>query len=176
MVFLRAATQSDMNLLYEWANDPAVRENSFNTDPIPYETHVAWFQRMINDDGILQFILMDGEIPVGQIRLSLLLEEAEIGYSIASEFRGKGYGRRILQLIVEKVQDSYPNIQKLVAKVKPDNIPSKRLFESEGFNMTYSGCSLRIHEGEYYEPSEFNIFGVPDAICLADIYERRTAK
>ena len=91
---------------------------------------------------------MDGDVPVGQIRLNLDSEEAEIGYSIASEFRSKGYGRKILQLIVEKVQDSYSHIKKLIAKVKPENTPSKRLFESEGYTMTYSCYSLKIKEGK----------------------------
>ena len=147
MVFLREATQLDMDLLYRWANDPIVRANSFNSDPILYETHVAWFKRIMVDRDVLQYVLMDGEIPVGQIRLTLDSEEAEIGYSIASEFRGKGYGRKILQLIEEKVQESYPYIKKLVAKVKPENTPSKRLFESEGYDMTYSCYSLKIHGG-----------------------------
>lgn len=42
MVNLRKAEQSDMDLLFEWANDPAVRKNSFRSDPIPYADHVKW--------------------------------------------------------------------------------------------------------------------------------------
>jgi len=38
MVFLRKATLSDIDLLYEWANDPVVRENSFSTESISYDT------------------------------------------------------------------------------------------------------------------------------------------
>lgn len=99
MVYLRKAKQGDMDMLYGWANDPAVRINSFNSEPIPYEDHVKWFNHVLDNEKILQFILMDGNVPVGQIRLNVDGEEAEIGYSIASKFRGKGYGRTILHLV-----------------------------------------------------------------------------
>ena len=89
MVYLRDATQSDMDLLYAWANDPAVRKNSFKSNPIPYEDHIKWFKHIMEDDNVLQFIMMDDEKPVGQIRLNVDGDEAEIGYSIAAECRGK---------------------------------------------------------------------------------------
>ena len=142
MVYLREATPTDMDLLFEWANDPAVRKNSFRSDPIPYEDHVKWFQHVMEDKNILQFILMDDDIPVGQIRLNLDNDEAEIGYSIVAEYRGKGYGHKILQLMIDKVHTEYPQIKKLIAKVKPENKASKKLFESEGYEMKYSCYSL----------------------------------
>lgn len=142
MVYLREAAQQDMDLLFGWANDPVVRANSFTVDPIPYESHVAWFQRMMKDDSALQYILMDGEVPVGQIRLNINGEEAEIGYSVASEFRGKGYGRKMLQLVLEKVNEERPGIRKLVAKVKPENAASAKLFESEGYDTVCTCYAL----------------------------------
>ena len=73
--------------------------------------------------------------PIGQIRLNVDYDEAEIGYSIAKEYRGKGYGHKILQLIEELISKEYPKIQKLVAKVKPDNDASNKLFQNEGYDM-----------------------------------------
>lgn len=144
MVFLRNAEKDDMDLLFTWANDPIVRANSFNTDPIPYKSHVIWFRKMMEDATVHQFILMDEAIPVGQIRLNVEGDEAEIGYSVGSEFRGKGYGQKILQLIVDKITADYPNIKTLVAKVKPENIASNKLFESEGYEMKYTCYTLDI--------------------------------
>lgn len=138
MVFLRKAEKGDIELLFRWANDSVVRSNSFNTDSIPYENHVKWFNRMMEDSSVLQFIMMDDDMPVGQIRLNVDGDEAEIGYSIGTEFRGKGYGHTILQLIAEEIATNYPHIKTLVARVKPENIASKKLFESEGYEMKYS--------------------------------------
>ncbi len=147
MFFLREALQSDIDLLYEWANDPIVRQNSFHSEAIPYDIHKKWFVRMMEDKNTVQYILMaDGE-PVGQIRLIIDGNEAEIGYSISSQHRRKGYGRMMLQLIAEEVNQKYPNIKKLVAKVKPENIASKKLFESEGYDMKYSCYVLDANRG-----------------------------
>ena len=143
MVYLRKAEKGDMDLLFKWANDPVVRANSFNSELIPYENHVKWFDKMMEDPAILQFILIDDDTPVGQIRLNVDGEEAEIGYSIGSEFRGQGYGHRILQLIAEEFDTEYPCVKTLIAKVKPENIASKKLFESEGYEMKYSCYTLK---------------------------------
>lgn len=144
MIYLREAAQADMDLLFSWANDPLVRKNSFRSDPISYEDHVKWFNRIMEDNNVLQFILLDDDIPVGQIRLNLCNGDAEIGYSIIADYRGKGYGHRILQLIKQKIQMDYPCIKKLTAKVKPGNIASKKLFENEGYEMKYVCYSLEI--------------------------------
>ena len=145
MVYLRKAKQSDIDLLYQWANDPVVRENSFNSMLIPYDVHKRWFEHMMSDENTLQFILMNDDIPIGQIRLNIAennREEAEIGYSIASDYRGQGFGHQILQLIMDEIYTNYPQIIFLIAKVKPENIASKKLFESEGYKMKYSCYSL----------------------------------
>lgn len=136
-IYLREATSEDIDLIFGWANDPIVRKNSFNSDPIFYDNHVAWFHRMMEDDSVLQFILMEDEEPVGQIRLTINNDEAEIGYSIASNHRGKGYGHRILQLTAEEMQKHHPEIKRLIAKVKPENEASNRLFQSEDYEMEY---------------------------------------
>ena len=142
MIHLRIVVPADIDLLYKWTNDPAVRMNSFKTDPIPYEDHKKWFEHIMADDKVLQYIMMDDENPVGQIRLNLENDTAEIGYSIAVEYRGKGYGHKILQLIVDEVKEQHPEIKTLIAKVKPENMASKKLFESEGYEMKYSCYSL----------------------------------
>ena len=172
MVYLRDATQSDMDLLYAWANDPAVRKNSFKSNPIPYEDHIKWFKHIMEDDNVLQFIMMDDEKPVGQIRLNVDGDEAEIGYSIAAECRGKGYGHKILQLAIQKIQAECPQIKKLIAKVKPENTASKKLFESEGYEMKYSCYSLDTMWGGYYELSNL---AHSEATLNVDIYERGVA-
>lgn len=145
MVCLRKVEKRDMDLLYKWANDPVVRRNSFNMNPIPYENHVKWFNMMMENSAALQFIMMDEDTPVGQIRLNIDGKEAEIGYSIGSEYRGKGYGHKVLQLVTEEVRKNYPGIDRLIAKVKPENKASNALFEKEGYLMEYCCYSKNIY-------------------------------
>lgn len=46
----------DSSRVYNLSNDPLVRINSFNSEPIIYENHVKWFNKVINDSNILFFL------------------------------------------------------------------------------------------------------------------------
>lgn len=147
MIYLRKAEWSDMDLLYEWANDFVVRKNSFQSEKISYNVHQSWFTRMMYNEKMIQYILMEDEKAVGQIRMTIDGCKAEIGYSISANYRQKGYGRKILQLVAEEVRNKFPDIKELVAKVKPENTVSKRVFESEGYEMKYLCYFLKMSGG-----------------------------
>ena len=46
----------DSSLVYNLSNAPLVRANLFNSEPIIYENHVKWFNKVINDSNILFFL------------------------------------------------------------------------------------------------------------------------
>lgn len=101
--YLREVRSEDVDLLYHWVNDPMVRKNAFNTDEISYEDHCSWFARCLQREDVKIYILVKKGILVGQVRLNIENGEALIDYSIASEHRGRGLGRDIIELISEKV-------------------------------------------------------------------------
>lgn len=134
-LYLKKVNPNDIDLLYEWANDAAVRQNAFHTEPIPYENHVKWFAKMLQDASVHQYILYREEMPVGQIRLNVEGNEALIDYSISAKHRGKGYGSALLQLIKQQiVTDKIPGVMKLTGQVKYENTASARAFETCGFS------------------------------------------
>ena len=87
---LRLATNEDMALLFEWANDRSVRNLSFCSEPISWEMHVEWFQQMMHSQDVIQFIYECDDKLVGQVRLRIHNGAGLISYSIASEYRGNG--------------------------------------------------------------------------------------
>lgn len=134
-LYLKKVTRNDMDLLYEWANDAAVRQNAFHTEPIPYENHVKWFAKMLQDASVHQYILYREEMPVGQIRLNVEGNEALIDYSISAKYRGKGYGSALLRMIKQQiVTDKIPGVMKLTGQVKYENTASAQAFETCGFS------------------------------------------
>ncbi len=134
---LRSVCQSDMDLLFAWANDDAVRKNAFHTEKIPYENHVKWFSKVLLDESVYQYILCEGECPIGQIRLNVENGAALIDYSICAAKRGKGYGSKLLQLIQQQViSDKISGVTKLAGQVKYENTASARAFERCGFIRT----------------------------------------
>lgn len=48
--------ENDCSLIYNLSNDPLVRSNPFNSEPIIYENNVKWFNKVINDSNILFFL------------------------------------------------------------------------------------------------------------------------
>lgn len=135
--FLRNVTKEDIDLLYEWANDKETRKNSFSTNKISYKEHQKWFSDKLSDGSCLQYIYMAGEIPVGQIRLSINGDTAEVSYSVSRAWRGQGYGKRMLDSLQQKIKNEKLPIRILTAKVKPSNEASKKIFSDAGFCKKY---------------------------------------
>ena len=131
MIMLRRCTYSDMDIIYKWINDDEVRNNSFNSDYIEYETHVKWFNEKINSNNIYMYIILNNNKEIGTIRLEKHNSKAIISYLISNEYRGKGYGNKVIDLI--KKEAIINNIDILEAIVKKDNIASRRIFINNGF-------------------------------------------
>ena len=50
MLTFRMATISDIDLIYNWSNDPLVRESSYNSEPINYHNHQLWYANKMSDE------------------------------------------------------------------------------------------------------------------------------
>ena len=129
-ILLRKVEIKDMPLLYKWANDPIVRQNSFHSESISFEEHQKWFNEKLNNPNELIYILMINKETVGQVRLSRNQDKMLISYSIASSYRGQGYGKLILKMIEAEIHDK--NI-KLIGRVKKDNVISQLIFKFLGY-------------------------------------------
>ena len=70
---LRPVCADDCRMIWEWANDPLVRSQSFANDPIPWESHVAWFKRALRDPDMRLYIA-ESSTPVGLRVLSPEME------------------------------------------------------------------------------------------------------
>ena len=141
-LFLREAKESDRDLLYEWVNDPAVRKSSFSMHDIPYKDHCIWFENVLKDDYCLQYIVMDKDIPVGQVRVNIQDEIGELDYSIAAKFRRCGYGKITISLILKEIVTNHPNVKVIRARVKPDNISSQKVLIENGLVETYMAFEI----------------------------------
>lgn len=138
---LREVRTADKDLLFRWANDSLTRRNAFSTAPISYENHEKWFANTLNSASRIQLILEKEGVPVGQIRLDIEDGTAEVDYSIAPEYRGKGYGKIICDMMVRYAK-SHLEIKRIVARVKTSNVASKKCFLKNGFEATFEQFEL----------------------------------
>lgn len=131
-LYLRRDALADCELLWRWANDVEVRQNSFQMESIPWDKHKEWFHKILSDGNVRLYILQENDEPVGQVRLTYK-EKWQISYSIVSVYRGQGYGKIILQLAEnELIMDGHAG-ETLFAEVKTDNIASQRIFIRLGY-------------------------------------------
>ena len=139
---LRRATIEDARDVLRWRNDPATRENSFNKAEIDLNSHLAWFERKLNQKECLMFIMMDDGQKVGNIRLDVTDGVGEISYMIAPEYRGKGYGKKMLILLEAELNEIGADVKTLTAFVLKDNIASMRCFLDNGYTGEDAGDSF----------------------------------
>jgi UDP-2,4-diacetamido-2,4,6-trideoxy-beta-L-altropyranose hydrolase len=136
---LRPVQEDDRHMLWEWANDPGVRAASFSPDPIPWETHVAWFDeklRSSRESGSKAFIFIaedeEGSM-VGQIRFDRRPDgDWEVSLSLDKSMRGRGLANALIANGVRELLKETGRTR-IHAYVKPANVASAKLFERVAF-------------------------------------------
>lgn len=129
---LRPAVRDDARLLWEWANDPDVRRFAFHSEPIAWDDHLNWLDdRLSRDDSLIYVAELDGS-HIGQVRFDLADHVANIDYSIAPSWRGRGFGSSLLVAAVARLNFDRPGAQP-VGVVLAANAASHRSFELAGF-------------------------------------------
>lgn len=135
--FLRRASLEDMKLLFSWANDVHVRDNSFSTEQISWKEHQKWFAQKMQDASSCIYIYYWKDIPIGQVRVDMNNEKAYIDYSIEERYRGNGHGKNLLCLLEVAMSDEWPQVSILVAQVKEGNQTSESVFQRLGYSKVY---------------------------------------
>lgn len=138
-VILRLTRLEDAPLLLTWRNDPDVRAVVSSSKELNIEEHVAWLsQKLTSRDAWLYVAELDN-LPIGQGRierswkaLSPKMDSVHIGYSIASEHRGKGYGKQLVRLLVEQAHTL--GFATVNARIKRGNLKSLIVAMQAGVN------------------------------------------
>ena len=107
---LRKVNKNDEELLFIWANDPAVRRWSFNKDPITLDEHKNWFTKILNDENVLFWIFEVESTPQGLVRLHKNNNEVTLNYLISPESRGKGLANKMLILTMPEIRKYWANV------------------------------------------------------------------
>jgi UDP-2,4-diacetamido-2,4,6-trideoxy-beta-L-altropyranose hydrolase len=131
----RRAQLSDTDLLFAWANDPLVRSNSYNNNPIVYQDHVKWMESCMGSEDCTIYIFEENRVPAGQVRISKSKTgEIIIGISIDKNFRGKSLGADMIRNAVTEFAITHPG-NKIYAYIKKENVSSYKVFEKAGFTL-----------------------------------------
>ncbi len=88
------------------------------------------------DGGSLVWLVLLGEVVIGDCGTVGGLDDAgaiEIGYGLAAEHRGRGYGNEVVAALSGWLV-AQPQVERVVAReVLADNVASRRALENAGF-------------------------------------------
>lgn len=132
-VRLRPATHEDARAIWEISNDPEVRAASYDSAPIPWETHVQWLASRLTDPRTVLLVGTDARgVAVGQVRFDVDGRRAIVSVSLAAALRGTGYGTELLREASRRVLGGGA-VDAIDAYVKEENRASVRAFLHAGY-------------------------------------------
>lgn len=133
-----------------------------------YYFYIEWLKKMDNwsksvdlPDGYVRqtiywLFLDDTPIGIGKLRHDLTDDMIKfggnVGYAIDKRYRGKGYGKQLIMLLIDKAKKM--GIEKLVATVENNNIPSNKVMVSCGGDVIYEDANRRsyvLYKSEHRE-------------------------
>lgn len=130
---LHQASENDLLDLYDLANDPIVRQNSFSTQNITLEEHTRWMHDLLdNRDICLYTVRSDTNALVAQVRFNKTGQKTIISLSINKGFRGKRMAEKIIKKGCSAYLKEYGN-RLIEAQIKEENTASQKSFQNAGF-------------------------------------------
>lgn len=142
IVTLRPLEPTDLDTLYGWENDTALWTVSDTVAPYSREALWHYLERYTGDIYAqrqlrLMVTLSEDGTPVGTIdflNFDPLNNRAELGLFIADEWRGKGLGRKALDLLTAYARD-HIGLRQLYVFIALDNEVCLKLFEDYGYTQ-----------------------------------------
>jgi len=137
MAIIRKANLNDLEAITEIYNDAILNTvATFDTQPKTLEEQREWFSSHNSTHPIL--VVEEGPNILGWASLGELSHRpaysiaAEISLYIKKESRGRGFGKRLLEAILQ--EGSRVGLHTIIARIAEGNEISIHLFESFGFN------------------------------------------
>jgi RimJ/RimL family protein N-acetyltransferase len=146
VVTLRPAAPQDAALLYAWRVDADTARQSVAPPPTSLDDHRAWLEAQLRDPRVALYVGYDDErrVEVGTLRIDRHAgDEIELSITVAPEQRGRGYSHDLIACGIRAAAGN-----RIVARVKPDNVRSLRAFRALGFDRVDGGGDLvrLVHE------------------------------
>lgn len=135
---MRLATEQDAARLLNWRNDIETRHNSLQKHIIEADNHLAWLKQKLADPLCRLYIIEQHAHYIGTIRVDTIDNAHKISWTIAPEYRGRGFAKKALRLLTNKLSGL------IIAMILPDNHASIKIATSAG--LTYQ----HRHDGVLY--------------------------
>ena len=140
---LRPVEPEDLEILYQWENNPALWEASDTHTPYSryaIKQYIAHSKQDIYEDRQLRLMIVNKmtEEVLGTVDLfdfDLHNSRISLGLYVDSQFQGKGYAKQSLHLIEEYVF-CFLKINQLYVHIAQTNAATLRMFEQENYEKS----------------------------------------
>ena len=154
-------TEEHIELIYKWRNQPTIRSVMYDSEPINWDKHVAWFNSISKNDMKYAKILIYDQVPYGMGNISIKDKKnaiGEWGFYIGEQNAPKGMGTVLAYKMLEFIFEDL-NIRKLCAEVLDYNEKSIKFHEKVGFqkegilreHVYKNDCYCDIHLYSYFK-------------------------
>ncbi|MEE8620408.1 MAG: N-acetyltransferase family protein [Syntrophobacteria bacterium] len=154
---MRHATESDLpRIVVIYNSTIPTRQSTADTEEVSVESKRDWFRKHTPDKRPIIVHEIEGEVTAWLSFESFYGRPAydhtaEISIYVASEYRGKGLGRQLLQEAIELTPSL--GIKTLIGNIFSHNEPSLRLFRSFGFEEWGKLPDIADMDGKEYSLS-----------------------
>jgi RimJ/RimL family protein N-acetyltransferase len=153
MIDLRPAQPADQELLFKWRNMSEIISNSASQRSIAESEHNQWYQEIMRDDNTKIFIFCDEERPIGQVRFDRMFGGCKISLYLIPGETGKGRGALVISMAVNAIVKKWPNLGWIEARIRSENLRSRRAFSTAGFHELYDHDISPAHDMIYMRKS-----------------------
>lgn len=170
---LRPIEDHELEMMLEWRNAPAVRNNMYTTDIIPLDDHLQWWERIKKDDSVHYFCYEYDSIPQGVVcftNIDVLNHQAMWGF-YASPNALKGTGSRMEILALDYAFDKL-NLHKLSCEVLDYNLAVVKFHKKFGFVEEGYFREHHIYQGKYFGIYRLAIISDPWIQSRSNILQR----
>ena len=154
---MRHATETDLpRIVVIYNSTIPTRQSTADTEEVSVESKRDWFRKHTPDKRPIIVHEIEGEVTAWLSFESFYGRPAydhtaEISIYVASEYRGKGLGRQLLQEAIELTPSL--GIKTLIGNIFSHNEPSLRLFRSFGFEEWGKLPNIADMDGKEYSLS-----------------------
>lgn len=136
-VSLREAVHEDCEQIFQWRNDPWIISLGASGQPVEFDEHAAWFQRVLRDTNRkLHVVCLDTGDEAGVTRVDLIDQErAVITVYLMQEFTGAGRGVEAIRLTSTLAFEAWPSLTAIHASILKSNERSIAAFGKAGFDI-----------------------------------------
>lgn len=132
-IWCRRVMDSDMELVWRWANDPIARKWSFSAEPIPWDDHVLWYRsQMADKSSILLLASTMNDEPLGTVRIDDVGQVGKVSVNINPDLRGHGFGSEVVGMGC-RIASRELHLDRFEAYIQKGNVASLKTFKGVGF-------------------------------------------